>query len=85
VVAEREDTSLRAWVRDDGDGLPEGFTAESAGLGTQIVQALVGGDMRGRIEWSTLDGGGTEVSVDVTLRALPGIGTVTDPTPALIV
>jgi two-component sensor histidine kinase len=85
VVAQRDDTSLRALVRDDGDGLPEGFTDESAGLGTQIVKALVGGDMRGRIEWSSLAEGGTEVSVDVTLRALPRAGAATDPTPALIV
>jgi two-component sensor histidine kinase len=85
VVAERDDTSLRALVRDDGDGLPEGFSAESAGLGTQIVQALVGGDMRGRIEWTSLDGGGTEVSVDVSLSALPRAGATPDTTPALIV
>jgi two-component sensor histidine kinase len=78
VVAERDDKSLRALVRDDGEGLPEGFSAESAGLGTQIVQALVGGDMRGRIVWSRLEGGGTEVSVEVTLQSQPGGAVASD-------
>ena len=85
LVAERTDTSLRALVRDDGEGLPEAFSPASAGLGTQIVQALVSGDMRGRIQWSRLEGGGTEVCVDVTLQPLPGAGATTDSTPALIV
>jgi len=85
VVARRADTSLQALVRDDGDGLPENFSTESTGLGTQIVQALVGGDMRGRISWARLPEGGTEVSVDVTLHPLPGTSAATDPTPALIV
>jgi two-component sensor histidine kinase len=83
-VARRADTSLQALVRDDGEGLPDGFSSESGGLGMQIVQSLVSGDMRGRISWSRLPEGGTEVSVDVNLQPLPGAGLATDPTPALI-
>ena len=67
----RDGRSLRVEVEDDGGGLPEGFVAGSTGLGTQIVQALVGGDMRGRIEWEDPPGGGTRVTIDVTLQALP--------------
>ena len=55
-------------MRDDGTGLPEGFVAGKDGLGTQIVKALVGGEMRGRIAWSSPPGGGTEVTVDLILR-----------------
>jgi two-component sensor histidine kinase len=68
VIASRKGSSLRAVVRDDGAGLPAGFVAGADGLGTQIVQALVGGEMRGRISWSTPPAGGTEVAVEVTLR-----------------
>ncbi len=72
VVAAREGRHLRATVRDDGAGLPPGFVAGSDGLGTQIVQALVGGEMRGRIHWQTPPEGGTEVIVEVTLRETSG-------------
>jgi two-component system, sensor histidine kinase PdtaS len=51
-------------------GLPEGFVPGQAGLGTQIVQALVGGEMRGRISWSSPPEGGTVVEVDVTVKEL---------------
>jgi two-component sensor histidine kinase len=71
IVAHREGRSLRAVVRDDGAGLPEGFVAGAEGLGTKIVQALVGGEMRGRISWSSPEEGGTEVTVEVTLRETP--------------
>ncbi|NLT56502.1 MAG: PAS domain-containing protein [Actinomycetales bacterium] len=70
VRAERDGEHLRAVVRDTGIGLPEGFVAGVDGLGTQIVQALVGGDMRGRIQWHSPEGGGTEVSVEVLLRSV---------------
>lgn len=68
IAAERSGRHLRALVCDDGAGLPDGFVAGSDGLGTQIVQALVAGEMRGRITWATQPGGGTEVTVEVTLR-----------------
>jgi len=68
IEAQRSGRHLHASVRDDGAGLPEGFVAGKDGLGTQIVKALVGGEMRGRIVWSSPPEGGTEVTVDVTLR-----------------
>ena len=72
VVAMREGRALRIIVRDDGRGLPEGFQAGVDGLGTQIVQALVGGEMRGTISWHRTAGAGTDVVVDVTLRGIGG-------------
>ncbi len=74
VTAERSGNSLLATVTDDGRGLPEGFRPGADGLGTQIVQALVGGELRGRIAWVTPPEGGTVVTVDVTLRSVPGAG-----------
>jgi len=71
VTAQRHGSSLRASIRDDGVGLPEGFTAGVSGLGTQIVQALVSGEMRGRITWTRVPEGGTEVIVEVTLQISP--------------
>jgi len=72
IKAHRSGRRLHATVTDDGKGLPDGFVAGEDGLGTQIVKALVGGEMRGRIAWSSPPGGGTEVSVDVTLRGRGG-------------
>jgi two-component sensor histidine kinase len=69
VTAERSGGRLVATVRDDGRGLPEKFVPGADGLGTQIVQALVGGELRGRIGWTSPPEGGTLVTVDVTLRS----------------
>jgi two-component sensor histidine kinase len=68
VTALRQGAALRTTIRDDGKGLPEGFVAGGSGLGTQIVQALVSGEMRGRITWQGAAEGGTEVIVEVTLQ-----------------
>jgi two-component sensor histidine kinase len=68
VAAKREGRRLQVTVTDDGRGLPEGFRPGADGLGTQIVQALVGGELRGTIAWSTPPEGGTCVRVEVTLR-----------------
>jgi two-component sensor histidine kinase len=68
ISARRSGPQLHASVRDDGAGLPAGFEAGKDGLGTQIVKALVGGEMQGRIAWASQPEGGTEVTVDVTLR-----------------
>jgi two-component system, sensor histidine kinase PdtaS len=68
ITAQRADRSLVATVTDDGCGLPAGFRPGSDGLGTQIVQALVGGELRGTIAWSSPPDGGTRVRVEVTLR-----------------
>ncbi len=69
ITALREGTALRAVVRDDGRGLPVDFRPGRDGLGTQIVQALVAGEMQGRITWNSPLTGGTEVVVDVTVRS----------------
>jgi two-component system, sensor histidine kinase PdtaS len=71
VTAERTGVQLSTLIQDDGVGLPDGFSAGVSGLGTQIVQALVSGEMSGRITWSTRPEGGTEVLVEVTLQAVP--------------
>jgi two-component sensor histidine kinase len=68
LIAERNGAELRTTIRDDGSGLPEEFRAGQSGLGTQIVQALVSGEMRGRITWQKGPEGGTDVIVEVTLR-----------------
>jgi two-component sensor histidine kinase len=68
VTARRDGRALQATVTDDGRGLPADFRPGSDGLGTQIVQALVSGELRGRIDWSGRPEGGTRVAVDVTLR-----------------
>jgi two-component sensor histidine kinase len=72
VSAARAGHHLTATIRDDGAGLPAGFSAGASGLGTQIVQALVGGEMNGRISWSSPPEGGTEVTIEVTIRTSPG-------------
>jgi two-component sensor histidine kinase len=68
VEAEREGPALRMTVSDDGVGLPEGFTPGEGGLGTQIVTALITGELRGTIEWQPGPQGGTQVRVEVRLR-----------------
>lgn len=80
LTALREGTAVRVVVRDDGCGLPEGFRPGQDGLGTQIVQALVGGEMRGTITWNSPSTGGTEVVVDVTVpSARPSTRTANRP------
>ena len=54
---------LTVKVRDDGVGLPEGQVG--AGLGTQIVRTLIQGELGGTIDWHTLEGEGTEVTIEV--------------------
>lgn len=74
IRGERDGDLLCATVRDDGSGLPDGFVPGSDGLGTQIVQALISGEMRGRINWSSPADGGTQVRVDVVLHSQPTDG-----------
>ncbi|WP_092861189.1 sensor histidine kinase [Quadrisphaera sp. DSM 44207] len=68
VRADRDGSKLRATVADDGAGLPPDFSPGRGGLGTQIVQALVQGELRGTITWRSGDGGGTEVVVEADLQ-----------------
>lgn len=55
-------------MRDTGVGLPEGKVG--SGLGTQIVRTLIQGELGGTIDWHTLVGRGTEVTIEVPLRWL---------------
>ena len=55
-------------VRDNGVGLAEGKVG--SGLGTQIVRTLIQGELGGTIDWHTLEGEGTEVTIKVPLQWL---------------
>jgi two-component sensor histidine kinase len=68
VTVERDGDHLCVTVSDDGPGLPPGFVPGAGGLGTQIVQSLVAGELRGTIEWRSPVEGGTEAVVRVRLR-----------------
>ncbi|MRH28866.1 PAS domain-containing protein [Microbacterium sp. SYP-A9085] len=66
IATERSDDHLAVRVRDSGVGLPEGQVGR--GLGTQIVRTLIQGELGGSIDWHTLAGMGTEVTIDIPLR-----------------
>jgi two-component sensor histidine kinase len=66
IIAERTDELLGVRVRDTGVGLPEGQVGR--GLGTQIVRTLIQGELSGTIDWHTLVGSGTEVTIEIPLR-----------------
>ena len=67
IVAKRGDL-LSVKVRDNGVGLPEGKVG--SGLGTQIVRTLIQGELGGTIDWHTLVGSGTEVTIEIPLNWL---------------
>jgi len=66
IAAERSEERLQVIVRDTGSGLPEGQVGR--GLGTQIVRTLIQGELGGTIDWHTITGSGTEVTIDIPLR-----------------
>jgi len=68
IVAKRTDDLLSVKVRDNGAGLGEGKVG--SGLGTQIVRTLIQGELSGTIDWHTLVGSGTEVTIEVPLTWL---------------
>ncbi|WP_066515938.1 sensor histidine kinase [Curtobacterium ammoniigenes] len=68
IVAHRFDDHLEVEVRDNGRGLPEGQVG--SGLGTQIVRTLIQGELGGTIDWHTLVGSGTEVTIFIPFRWL---------------
>ncbi|QOD93188.1 PAS domain-containing sensor histidine kinase [Chryseoglobus sp. 28M-23] len=68
IVAGRSDDTLSVKVRDNGVGLGEGKVG--SGLGTQIVRTLIQGELGGVIDWHTLQGEGTEVTIEVPLLYL---------------
>ena len=68
IIAERTDEMLTVLVRDNGSGLPEGKVG--SGLGTQIVRTLIQGELSGTIDWHTMMGDGTEVTIEIPLTWL---------------
>ena len=64
----RTEETLSVTVRDNGGVLPEGKVGDC--LGTQIVRTLVQGELGGSIDWHTLNGEGTEVTITVPLQFL---------------
>ncbi|MDQ1137550.1 two-component sensor histidine kinase [Microbacterium sp. SORGH_AS 1204] len=70
IAAERTGEMLEVSVRDTGVGLPEGQVGR--GLGTQIVRTLIQGELGGTIDWHTLMGSGTEVTIEIPLRYIGG-------------
>ncbi|MEV7694741.1 histidine kinase N-terminal domain-containing protein [Microbacterium sp. NPDC089189] len=66
IAAERTADHLEVSVRDTGVGLPEGQVGR--GLGTQIVRTLIQGELSGTIDWHTIMGSGTEVTIEIPLR-----------------
>ncbi len=68
ISAKRKSDTLSVRVRDNGGGLPEGKVG--SGLGTQIVRTLIQGELGGTIDWHTLEGEGTEVTIEVPLLYL---------------
>ncbi len=68
IIAKRSDKKLTVKVQDNGAGLPEGKVG--SGLGTQIVRTLIQGELGGTIDWHTLMGSGTEVTIEVPMLYL---------------
>jgi two-component system, sensor histidine kinase PdtaS len=68
ITAERTDETLSVRVRDTGAGMPEGKVG--SGLGTQIVRTLIQGELGGTIDWHTMVGSGTEVTIEIPLNWL---------------
>ncbi|ALJ21262.1 sensor histidine kinase [Microbacterium sp. No. 7] len=66
IIAQRTEEELSVRVRDTGVGLPEGQVGR--GLGTQIVRTLIQGELSGTIDWHTVMGSGTEVTIEIPLR-----------------
>jgi len=72
VRLDRVGDTISVVVRDDGVGLPEGFSLErSQGLGLSIVHALVTSELRGTIEMR--NHGGTEVVLEVPVMPVPTV------------
>ena len=68
IEADRSDERLSVRVRDNGVGLQEGKVG--SGLGTQIIRTLIQGELGGTIDWHTVVGSGTEVTIDIPLTWL---------------
>ncbi|HEY3481221.1 MAG TPA: histidine kinase N-terminal domain-containing protein, partial [Streptomyces sp.] len=73
VEAHRDGPRLRVVVTDDGNGLPAGFDAATAGnLGLQIVRTLVHGDLKGTFDLRPAPGGrGAVALLDLDVGEAP--------------
>jgi two-component sensor histidine kinase len=72
IDVERDGSSLRVVVADDGVGMPDDIRslgrASRSGLGSQIVHTLVTNELGGTIQWNPREGGGTQVVLELELR-----------------
>ena len=72
IRAERSARFLDVVVRDDGAGLPEGFSVEKSDrLGLQIVNTLVSAELDGSLQLQAAPGGGTDVMLRVPIGRTP--------------
>ena len=71
----REGSLVSAVVGDDGRGLPETFSLASAGLGLQIVDSLITGQIRGSFRIESGETGGVHATINVPL----GPGSAAEP------
>ena len=72
VTVDRAPGRLTVTVEDNGVGLPDGFSLDTAtSLGLQIVRTLVVSELGGRLEISPRPSGGTAVLVDLPLETPP--------------
>ena len=68
ILAERSARWLDVVVRDDGRGVPDGFSLEKSDrLGLQIVTTLVSAEIDGTLDMRNAPDGGTEVELRVPL------------------
>ena len=65
VHAQRNGDQLIVTVTDNGAGIQPGRAM--TGLGTQIVNQMVRGELRGSIDWEPAEGGGTIVTLKARL------------------
>jgi hypothetical protein len=73
LTLSNDESALSVEVRDDGQGLPEGFDIENTeSLGLSIVRDLVVSQLEGTIAMEAIpltEGGGTRVAISVPVRA----------------
>ena len=68
LLAHRSTRMLEVTVRDDGAGLPPGFSLEGSDrLGLQIVQTLVKSELGGELTLTSREGG-TDAVLHVPLQ-----------------
>jgi two-component sensor histidine kinase len=80
VRLEETADSMTVEIRDDGDGLPEGFDLDESGLGLRIVRTLVREDLKG--QFSLDNGRGVRALVSFPRRAAQPTADSAQPTEA---